>query len=480
VTDVRYQVAGKTLEEFFASDAFVKLLIGPFGGGKTAACAISLYHRAISQAPGSDGVRRSRGVVIRNTFRQLQSTVVPSWRSWFDDRFGTFSWSEPFSHALRFSLPDGTTVQSDISFLALDGPDSENKLRGLECTFAWINEAREVGKPILDFLLGRVGRYPPMRDGGPTWAGVVLDTNPPDSDHYLYKLAEEHRPENWAVFKQPGGIIRSGDKWIANPNAENLAHLPHGYYLNQIAGQSDDWIRVHLAGEYGVFVPGRAVFPEYRDSVHCAREPLTPIPGLPLIIGIDLGLQACAVIGQRTAGGQWRVCDEMLTDGLGLARFGEMLGARLANWYPDFDQIELWADPAGAARSASDARTGLSVLSGAVGRPVRAASTNDLSVRLEAVRAPLNRMVDGAPGFLLSPVCPRLRKALAGGYHLRRIQVSGERYADKPEKDEHSHVSDACQYTLMGGGEAQLMVNRLQRGMTRPLMAQSSFNPMAT
>ena len=117
------------------------------------------------QAPDADGVRRSKGVVIRSTYRQLQTTTAPSWRGWFGDAFGDFTWSDPFQHRMRFGLPDGTRVEADIVFLALDGPDAETKLRGLEVTWGWVNEAREIPKSVFNFLLGRVGRYPPMRDG---------------------------------------------------------------------------------------------------------------------------------------------------------------------------------------------------------------------------------------------------------------------------------------------------------------------------
>ena len=40
---VDYVVDGKTLSAFFHSDAFVRVLIGPFGSGKTVACAIELF-----------------------------------------------------------------------------------------------------------------------------------------------------------------------------------------------------------------------------------------------------------------------------------------------------------------------------------------------------------------------------------------------------------------------------------------------------
>ena len=232
MTSVHYEVAGPTLEAFFASDDFVRVLVGPFGSGKTTACIAEAFRRIQEQAPDADGVRRSRGVVIRSTYRQLQSTTAQSWRSWFGDAFGDFTWSDPFQHRMRFGLADGTRVEADIVFLALDGPEAEAKLRGLEVSWAWVNECREIPKGVFSFLTGRVGRYPAMRDGGPTWSGVFADTNPWDVDHWL------HEAPGWRVFKQPGGVLWDGKAWVPNPAAENLINLPPGYYERQLAGQT--------------------------------------------------------------------------------------------------------------------------------------------------------------------------------------------------------------------------------------------------
>jgi len=48
------------------------------------------------------------------------------------------------------------------------------------------------------------------------------------------------------------------------------------------------------------------------------------------------------------------------------------------------------------------------------------------------------------------------RKAFAGGYKYKRLQVSGEeRFVDKPDKNKYSHISDAIQYMFLGavGGD---------------------------
>ena len=73
----------------------------------------------------------------------------------------------------------------EVLFRALDRPADVKKLLSLELTGAWVNEAREVPKAIIDGLQGRVGRYPSMREGGCTWSGLMMDTNPPpDRDCY--------------------------------------------------------------------------------------------------------------------------------------------------------------------------------------------------------------------------------------------------------------------------------------------------------
>jgi hypothetical protein len=36
-----------------------------------------------------------------------------------------------------------------------------------------------------------------------------------------------------------------------------------------------------------------------------------------------------------------------------------------------------------------------------------------------------------------------------GGYHYRRLQVSGERYSDKVEKNMSSHIMEALEYGMV-------------------------------
>jgi len=479
--NVDYTPDGETLRAFLLSDAFARVLTGPFGSGKTVASIIEIFRRACAQAPSPDKVRRSKWMAVRSTYPQLERTTIASWRQWFDDRFGRFSWGPPPTHEIVMPLSDGTILNLEVQFVALDGLSAEADLRGFEGTGIWLNELREIPKTVVDFALGRVGRFPAKKDGGPSWYGIIADTNAPDSDHWLYKLAEEHKPEGWEFFKQPGGVLKIDGVWRPNPEAENQANLPPNYYLRQLAGQTEDWIKVYLANEYGYAIDGKVVYPEWRDTTHVAPAILEPIKGLPLYIGLDFGLTPAAILGQRTARGQWRIIDELVTEDMGVVRFAELLNARLADRYADIEQVEAWGDPAGNARSSTDERTCLQIIKQHAKIDARAAPTNDLTGRREAVASVLNRMIDGEPGLLLSPQCTMLRKGFAGGYHFRRVKVSGdERYHDAPDKNAYSHPHDAMQYMLSGAGEARNVIRpRTTSNVPRPTRANGSYSPLA-
>ena len=62
-----------------------------------------------------------------------------------------------------------------------------------------------------------------------------------------------------------------------------------------------------------------------------------------------------------------------------------------------------------------------------------------------------------------------------GGYQYRRLQVSGERYEDKPLKDRYSHIHDAMQYLMLGAGEGRQVL-----GMNKPLETFNARSAVST
>ncbi|QSQ14059.1 phage terminase large subunit [Myxococcus landrumensis] len=239
MTSVAYK-APPTLARFMRSGAFVRCCVGPVGSGKSSAAVVEIVRRAAEQAASPDGVRRTRFAVIRNTYRELKDTTRKTFEQWVPAETG--KWHEQdFTFTLDKPLKDGTRLHCEVLFRALDRPEHVKKLLSLELTGAYVNEARQVPKAILDVLCSRVGRYPSKAQGGATWFGVWMDTNPWHTGHWGYKLFSKTRPEGYELYEQPGGRA---------PDAENLENLPPGYYERQVAGKDSEWIAEYIDSKY--------------------------------------------------------------------------------------------------------------------------------------------------------------------------------------------------------------------------------------
>jgi len=473
-----------TIWKFLNDDSFFRGIMGPVGSGKSYACASEVMLRAIRQPPSTrDGVRRSRFAIIRNSYPELKTTTINTWREIFPENvFGPMRWSPPLQHVIHLPERDGAApVELEVLFLALDKNKDVRKLLSLELTGAWVNEAREIPLSIIEGLTHRVGRYPPKADGGPAWRGIWADTNPMDSDSWWHERAEIKPVKGkyaWRFFRQPGAMLEvkervegaflGADRWWAdNEKAENIPNLPPGYYHQQLGGKALDWIQCYVGGQYVFVKEGRPVWGEYDDTL-MVSEAVEAIPGLPLQVGLDFGLTPAAVIGQRTARGVWCILHEVVSRDMGLERFAQRLLYELNTRWPNYD-VQCYGDPAGTARDQIFEVTAFDHLR-SVGLTARPAPSNNFAVRREAGAAPMLRLIDGKPGLLVWPECRQLRKALAGGYHFKRVGIDGgrDRFHDVPNKNESSHIGDAYGYLLSGGGEHRRLTVNSDRFFDKP------------
>ena len=444
-------IAEPTLEKFHASEAFVRGLMGPIGSGKSVGSMQECIRIGIAQNPQQDGIRRSRMAFVRNTYPELKTTTLATFNDWYGE-ISTVKYDSPITAHVKFD-----DVDIEILFLALDKEGDVKKLKSLELTAIWYNEASEISKSVFEMGTGRVGRYPAKKDGGPVQSCVILDTNPPDDDHWWYELFEENCPDTYEVFKQPPALIKlegkSGPIYIPNPIAENVKHQPLGYtyWIRQIAGKKAEWIKVFIMGQYGTSSDGRPCYPYYNDQVHLAKRPLTPYEGTPILLGWDYGRTPACILGQITPKGQLIVFDEIVVEhdgmGMGIRKFtAEVVGPYLKLKYPNWCEFISWGDPAGIARSQKVEQNCFEIQA-EEGIPTSPATTNSIDLRLDNVEYFLQRMYDGEPGFQLSPNCRILRKGFLGGYQFERIQVVGDaRYKDTPKKNRYSHPHDGLQY----------------------------------
>ena len=480
-----YEPPGPVARDFITSDAFVVGILGPIGSGKSTAAVMKVVKNFQSQQPGPDGWRRRRTAIIRNTYPELRTTTIKTWHQWVPPDTGTYRDAGPPSHHI---VDQSNKLEWEVIFVALDRPEDVRKLLSMELSDAWINEAREVPKAILDGLTGRVGRFPKtIRDDQDrilftcTDPQIIMDTNPPDADHWWFRLAESPTPEDSDAMREleeqlvAAGGLRPGQRlyqWFRqpggeSPGAENLRNLTPGYYLKTKANKSREWVKVYVDAEYGFVMDGKPVYPDYRDGVHCKE--FSANQRLGLHVGMDFGLTPAAVFAQQMPNGQWRKHSELVTENMGIVRFAELFKRHVALTYPGFKLLSITGDPAGDARN-DDERTTYDILK-AGGVFANPAKSNQPTLRIEAVSAAMRRMVDGEPGMLIHPQCRTLRKAYAGGYSFKRVQVAGtERYRDVPDKDLYSHVADADQYVMIGAGEGKAVVQR-EPIANRPLFA---------
>ena len=154
--------ASPTMSRFHNSDAFVRSLFGPIGSGKSVACVIEMLRISFDvQLPQFDdpkypnGVRKSRWVVVRNTYRELIDTTIQTFFDWYPEELGRYH-KQDMKFTTIQQMSDGTTAHVEFLFRALDKPDDIKKLLSLEVTGGWLNEAREIPKAIMDMLIGRL------------------------------------------------------------------------------------------------------------------------------------------------------------------------------------------------------------------------------------------------------------------------------------------------------------------------------------
>lgn len=485
----KYKPDGEVLKSFMKDSTFFRGIRGPVGSGKSVSCCVEVFRRALEQKKGADGLRKSRWAIIRNTNPQLRTTTIKTWLDWFPESdWGRFHWSVPYTHYIKKG-----DIDLEVIFLALDRPEDVKKLLSLELTGIWINEAREIPKSIIDACTMRVGRYPSMRDGGPSWSGVIADTNAPEEDHWWPIMAGEvpipdHipreqakmlvKPDNWNFFTQPSGMLETKDEegeiqdYKENPKAENQKNILANYYSNLIRGKTKSWIDVYVMNRLGHIQDGKPVYPMFASEVHIAKEEIPVAANVPVYVGIDFGLTPAAVLAQKVRG-RWFVQSEIVAVDMGIVRFAEVLRQELATRFSAASEVIIYGDPAGDFRAQTDESTPFHILRGA-GLRAFPAPSNSVDLRLESVSSQLTKMVEGKPALLIDRRCPQLIKGFEGGYAYKRMEVSGERYADKPDKNMFSHVHDAAQYLFLGAGEGRALMNN-QKPL-RPVVAKRSFD----
>ena len=487
-----------TMARWFEDKSPLSIAKGPVGSGKTTTGCFKLMDLALKQQRSpKDGVRYSRGFLVRNTYQQLKSTTIKTWLECFpEESCGKLVYSAPITQ--KIIIPG--ELDFEVYFLAMDRPKDIRNLLSLNVSFGFFNELREMMEEIVVRAFDRTGRFPnkaPDKHGVEcTHPILIADTNPPDEDHYLYRWEMEgiefDGGESVSFFNQPPAVLdvteipghkntikAAGRQYIVNPDAENIPNLLTNYYRRKLPLNNKNDIRVYYESKYGVVGEGTPVTPDYDDD-KMSVEDLAVLPDAPLGIGIDIGggtLSPAAVIGQRHPRGTVLIHAEIAAFNMALEEFSRAINQTMAMFFPGRVLEFGVGDPAGMQRDPLYAVTIFDHLKNK-GIPVKSAATNDIAIRIEATKAPMLRLIGGRPGFLVNKRCTTLRAGLMGKWVFKRVQVSGAaRYADKPDKGKYSHICDAFGYFSLGTGEDRALVGKEQRKRRlMPFQAKTGFD----
>ena len=429
--------APPTVGRFMLDDkAKVRLMLGPYGSGKTTGCIMELAKRMLEEHVDAGGVRRTRFVIVRNTAQQLRQTILEDIRKWLQPvmQYKVTDSTIVFD----FVHPTAGKIHSEWMLIPLDKPEDQQRLLSLNITGGWVSEYREIPIAVVEALLGRVGRFRPLGVAKNAWYGIIGESNPPDEDSEWHIKMEVDLPTNWAVYKQPGGM---------EPTAENRENLPDGYYESLIESNTEDWVDVHVHAKYGKSLAGQAVFrTSFKPDVHVTYQPLTASPLKPIMIAQDFGRTPAALFCQLDAIGRLVILREAVSNGMGIEQFAvTLLRPLIAQHYMNA-KVFIVGDPAGRQKGQIGEESPFDALK-RLGFRAYPAPTNDLEPRLRAAEQIMLRrdglLIDGTN-------CPLLVQALKSYYRFKRTKQTGE-LAELPEKNHPwSDLGDCTQYAALG------------------------------
>lgn len=468
---------GPVAQAFVDADEPITVLMGPEGSGKTTSGILKGITKAYQWPQTVRGVTRVRFVMIRRLLKDLEATTQKSWLEWFPRTLGTWRGGkgEPATHEILLPHPfrKGGVIEMTAEFVATGDLRVEEAMRGKEFSYAYVDEVDLAPDDILSWTFGRAGRFPKETLAiNPKWVWGTCNA-PQDGNWVIEDFINQVKPGH-RLFRQPSGL---------SPDAENVQNLGRDWYPRLAQTLPAFERKRRIENIPGLSRNKEAVYQEFNPDVHIAAATLKPIPGIDVIVGGDAGGTPGAGFWQNMPDGQWRLYAEVSTHAkehgsvTGPTRFGEALARVAAERFYGF-RLRGIADPSAAygADTAAGEEDWIQIVSRVSGIPFRAAPTNSPPVRIEALRLPMTRLIDGrSPGLLIDPSCSLTARALTSEY---QWTVTAGRRGETPLKNWASHLTEAHQYALLDGGHYhQVMARQQARGaMTRPIVARTDFN----
>lgn len=468
INPLQFDPPGPVGEAFIFGSDPIDFIMGPAGSAKTVCSIFRLVTTTLRFPVCKDGVIRTRIPIVRENFRVLYRTTLPSLFRFFPRDFPGAKFEggqdRPFNFTLRFVTPRGRKVQLILDGFGIGDHAIEELLRGYEPSAAWLNEADMLDRKVPPFMFGRVAqnRYPGRAlladEAAPMPKTIWGDLNPPLITHWIKEDFEDNPRPGYRLRRQPSGL---------SEQAENRRYVPRDTYEAMAKTMDADTVRRMVHGEFGLTGEGALVYPEFNYAKHVSDkvEPLD----LPLRIGVDAGGSPAAVLFQYSPTGKLRVLDELASAaGTGVGRFGEMLVDLIQARYRGL-RLEIgWGDPSafhGADRVAGELAF-MEILARTLNILILPTETNDPHMRRQAVRWFLAHPGDDSnvPFFAMHARCKVLAGGFQGGFVLHvnpHDSIERIRFL----KNKFSHPHEGLQYGAYGSrGHAGIINDAARAG----------------
>lgn len=440
-------VANPTQRAFIESRAEADLFAARKGEGKSASLAWAAYYFTYHN-PGA------YGLCVRDTWENLRRTTLTEFFEWFQDGvFGhwvgvekTWYWDKR-----------RTGLDGKLTFMGVESKEHAQKVASMPLAYLLMDEpapAAMSSEGIDEFVFDTAMSQ--FRQPGMRWYAAKLATNNPDETHWTFKrfVRPGQPPDPKASLPEKQ---ESGYRCWQTRDPENMHNLPAGYYeaMAKRFGHRKDLLNRFVKGKFGFQSRGKAITPQWSDEIHLASG-LEPIPGLPLKLGWDGGLNPTCVISQITPLGDWLIYDSFVGEGIGVYELIEdVVGPRIIERYPwcvnTPNSLQHTGDPNLDSREQSRSGRGsgaqknsaVRVIIGELGGSWRPGPVAE-NERIDPLQRVLSKQREGR-GILMvdRDHAEHVWFALRGGWH-RRIQKNG--VVGSVVKDEHSHPGDATGY----------------------------------
>jgi len=438
---------GATARRAHQGHVRVRYAWGPIRTGKSVWLCWRFYYLAVRAAKLGISLR---GVILRDTYRNLKDTTLATWDQWFGPLCETI---ESIPRTSRLHLPD-TKITADLMFRHGQTAAEASNFLSLGVGFIGLEEVAPaftvsgivspgIAEEVFDMALGR------LEQTGIAEPELCMTSNPPPIHHWASKRLIDVDPaklaaQNWQHY------------WF--PPEENQANIRPGFYEELTRFWPEDMIKRFVKGERIAMYPGLPVYQkDFSERIHVV-DSLKPISGLPLILCVDSsGLTPAALFTQVDHKGRWLWLRELqggfvdgkLTEQIGPVRFADECKAVAAEYFPGYTFKTGWGDPfaltakASTGHLKSDEKSWQEIFK-ANGFDLQP-GVRSITDRIEGVRERLNKMIEGTPGVQINRQgCPLAIEALSGGYRWG-LDVNASRVmGTEPQENQFTHVMDAA------------------------------------